>query len=114
VNGSLCAAPSCGKPIEGPCAVSHAGDKYHPDHLVCDYPRCTERLEEYWEVDGRMLCEMHMQMEEDVVIRGGKDLVDDMLMELGVKPENLRNSIRAMKRVTRFIDIAGLGSNAAG
>lgn len=110
-NGSLCAAPTCGNPIEGPCAVSHAGDKYHPDHLICDYPRCTERLEEYWEVDGRMLCETHMQMEEEVALLGGGDLVDDMLMELGVKTENFRNSVRAMKRVTRFIDIAGLGNN---
>jgi len=108
-NGSLCAAPTCGKPIEGPCAVSHAGDKYHPDHLVCDYFRCTERLEEYWEVDGRMLCEMHMQLEEGIC-REDEDLVDDMLMELGVKGENFRNSVRATKRVTRFIDIAGLGS----
>ncbi|KAF9014085.1 hypothetical protein BDQ17DRAFT_1342035 [Cyathus striatus] len=35
-NDSLCAAARCGQPIEGPCAVSHTGDRYHPEHMVCD------------------------------------------------------------------------------
>ncbi|KAF8275069.1 hypothetical protein EI94DRAFT_24677 [Lactarius quietus] len=36
-NNSLCAASDCGQPIEGPCAVSYAGDRYHPEHLTCEY-----------------------------------------------------------------------------
>ncbi|KAI6028469.1 hypothetical protein F5J12DRAFT_381505 [Pisolithus orientalis] len=36
-NDSLCAAASCGQPIEGPCAVNHAGRRYHPEHLLCEY-----------------------------------------------------------------------------
>ncbi|TEB26030.1 hypothetical protein FA13DRAFT_1895991, partial [Coprinellus micaceus] len=61
-NDSLCAAARCGQPIEGPCAVSHAGDRYHPDCMTCEYPgypECREKLREYFEVDGRMLCERH-------------------------------------------------------
>jgi len=99
-NDSLCSAATCGQPIEGPCAVSHAGDRYHPEHLLCEYPRskCTERLVEYWEVDGRMLCDKHAAgMSEDVD--------EDEDEEEGEK------SARATKRVTRFIDLAGLGSN---
>ena len=36
-NDSLCAAGSCGMPIEGPCAVSHSGDRFHPDHFTCEF-----------------------------------------------------------------------------
>jgi hypothetical protein len=43
--------------------VSHVGDRYHPEHMLCEhpgYPRCRERLSgDYYEVDGRMLCERH-------------------------------------------------------
>ncbi|OBZ69222.1 Paxillin [Grifola frondosa] len=99
-NDSLCAAATCGQPIEGPCAVSHAGDRYHPEHLLCEYPRCAERLVEYYEVDGRMLCERHAQVVDD-----GLDVPEE---ELGARGE----STRAMKRTTRFIDIAGLGGSA--
>ena len=60
-NNSLCAAARCGQPIEGPCAVSHAGDRYHPEHFLCEYGGCTETLKEYYEVDGRMLCERHVK-----------------------------------------------------
>ncbi|KAG6877029.1 hypothetical protein C0993_010962, partial [Termitomyces sp. T159_Od127] len=49
-NESLCAATLCGQPIEGPCAVSHTGDR--------------TKLAEYWEVDGRMLCERHAHTSE--------------------------------------------------
>ncbi|KZT26549.1 hypothetical protein NEOLEDRAFT_1177545 [Neolentinus lepideus HHB14362 ss-1] len=95
-NDSLCAAATCGQPIEGPCAVSHAGDRYHPEHLLCEYPRgCTEKLDEYYEVDGRMLCERHafMRHNED-------DEEDDGDREL-----------KAMKRTTRFIDLTQFGGN---
>ncbi|EPS96800.1 hypothetical protein FOMPIDRAFT_136545 [Fomitopsis schrenkii] len=101
-NRSLCAAASCGQPIEGPCAVSHAGQRYHPEHLLCEHPRCTERLVEYWEVDGRMLCERHAQgaMEE-----AAED--DDELDDLAAVMESVRDSvaIRGMKRMTQFIDL---------
>ncbi|KAI0949905.1 hypothetical protein AcV7_008536 [Taiwanofungus camphoratus] len=102
-NNSLCAAATCGQPIEGPCAVSHSGQRYHPEHLLCEYPRCAERLVEYYELDGRMLCERHVHMVgedadegegEDDIVAGGRDSI-----------------ARAMKRVTRFIDLAGLGGS---
>ncbi|KAJ7219414.1 hypothetical protein GGX14DRAFT_356013 [Mycena pura] len=94
-NDSLCAATRCGQPIEGPCAVSHAGDRYHPEHMLCEYPGyggCKERLEEYWEVDGRMLCERHSRasrLEEEEANDGGR-----------------APTTRAMKRTTRYIDLA--------
>ncbi|KAJ7632754.1 hypothetical protein FB45DRAFT_744696, partial [Roridomyces roridus] len=92
-NDSLCAAARCGQPIEGPCAVSHAGDRYHPDHMLCEYPGgCKERLEEYWEVDGRMLCERHSRVAQ----RDSDEEEDD----------GWKQSSRAMKRVTRYIDLA--------
>lgn len=101
-NNSLCAAPDCGQPIEGPCAVSYAGDRYHPEHLTCEYEedgtgrRCDERLVDYWEVEGRMFCERHMRRVVD------QDMVDE-LDDIGRKAD-----ARAMRRKTRFIDIAGL------
>ncbi|KAF7294820.1 hypothetical protein MIND_01019900 [Mycena indigotica] len=88
-NDSLCAAGTCGAPIEGPCAVSHAGDRYHPEHMLCEYPGaagCRERLAEYWEVDGRMLCERHSRVREE---EGGG---------------GWKQSARAMKRTTRTVD----------
>ncbi|KAF5386795.1 hypothetical protein D9615_001605 [Tricholomella constricta] len=96
-NDSLCAAARCGQPIEGPCAVSHTGDRYHPEHMTCEYPGnppCKQRLEEYWEVDGRMLCERHAH--------ASKVGSDDEEGE-----EDWVQSSRALKRVTRFIDLAG-------
>ncbi|TFY55821.1 hypothetical protein EVG20_g9179, partial [Dentipellis fragilis] len=118
-NESLCSAPSCGQPIEGPCAVSHAGARYHPEHLTCEYEdeddedgsesehdggdgdhkprRCTERLVEYWEVEGRMLCERHMRRAVGSEYAGSS---------IGRGDDD-----RAMKRVTRFIDLAGMGES---
>lgn len=58
-NRSLCAAKDCRKPIEGPCAITEGDVKYHATCLICSTPGCTERLEEYWEIEGRMLCEQH-------------------------------------------------------
>ncbi|EDR14212.1 uncharacterized protein LACBIDRAFT_305823 [Laccaria bicolor S238N-H82] len=105
-NDSLCAAARCGQPIEGPCAVSHTGDRYHPEHMTCEYPgypECTETLSEYWKVDGQMLCERHAH--------SGKSGSDDEGEEQWVQ------SSRAMKRVTWFINLTGggaLGSAGAG
>lgn len=100
-NDSLCAAARCGQPIEGPCAVSHTGDRYHPEHMTCEFsgnPKCQERLEEYWEVDGRMLCERHAHAS-----RMGDEDEDE---------EQWVQSSRALKRVTRFIDLAGAGGGS--
>ncbi|OSD08581.1 hypothetical protein PYCCODRAFT_1441435 [Trametes coccinea BRFM310] len=100
-NNSLCAAARCGQPIEGPCAVSHAGDRYHPEHLVCEYRGCTERLVEYYELDGRMLCERHVQKAMDE--RDDEDGDEDAFGLAGDR------TTVALKRVTRFIDLAALG-----
>ena len=89
-NESLCA--SCGQPIEGPCAVSHTGDRFHPEHLLCEYPGCKTTLEEYWEADGKMMCERHANIVE------GYGSEDD---------EGRWAESKAQKRVTRFIDLAG-------
>ncbi|KAF8621507.1 hypothetical protein AX15_007739 [Amanita polypyramis BW_CC] len=96
-NKSLCSAAHCGQPIEGPCALSHTGDRYHPEHLTCEYPgypKCSEKLVEYWEVDGRMFCERH-------ATGHGKGVDQDDQWNGG----NRKNS-NAKKRVTRFIDLA--------
>ncbi|KAF7440629.1 hypothetical protein PC9H_000975 [Pleurotus ostreatus] len=99
-NDSLCAAALCGQPIEGPCAVSHSGDRYHPEHFTCEHPGypCKTRLEEYWEVDGRMLCDKHVHAARSTY-DGDSDYGDD------VGAQDLVMSGRAMKRVTRFIDL---------
>ncbi|KAJ7449947.1 hypothetical protein FB451DRAFT_745033 [Mycena latifolia] len=97
-NDSLCAAARCGQPIEGPCAVSHAGDRYHPEHMLCEFPGyggCKEKLEEYWEIDGRMLCERHSRASR--------------LADEEDEDGDRARSTRAMKRVTRYIDLAGGG-----
>lgn len=91
-NQSLCAAATCGQPIEGPCAVSHTGDRYHPEHLICEYAGCKDKLDEYWEADGRMMCEKHANMVEG----------DDSETDEGRWAES-----KALKRVTKFIDLAG-------
>ena len=102
-NNSLCAAARCGQPIEGPCAVSHAGDRYHPEHFLCEYRGCTERLVEYYELDGRMLCERHVQK-----AMRDRDEEDEDAFDDGFGAAGNRNTM-AMKRVTRFIDLAALG-----
>jgi len=60
LNNSLCSRRKCGKPIEGSCAIAYGGEKYHPSCLRCGQAGCDARLgSEYWEVEGRMLCEKH-------------------------------------------------------
>ena len=100
-NNSLCAAARCGQPIEGPCAVSHTGDRYHPDHFLCEFRGCKERLLEYYEVDGRLYCERHVRGAMDDQ-DSGSDYDDD-----GVHPDRER---MLNKRVTRFIDLGALNS----
>jgi hypothetical protein len=60
---------------------------------------CAERLVEYWEVGGRMLCEKHSQ---------GHGAYD-----VNSNAEN-RSADRSQKRVTRFIDLAGAISGKQG
>jgi hypothetical protein len=81
--------------------VSHAGERYHPEHLTCDYEdgrngkRCDERLVDYWEIEGRMLCDRHVRM------------VEQDLMGIGLDDGRVSTDPKAMKRKTQFIDIAG-------
>jgi hypothetical protein len=78
--------------------VSHTGDRYHPEHFTCEcpiYPRCTERLVEYWEVDGRMLCERHAS-------GSGRGIADDVFHR------NNGQTAKAKKRITRFIDLTNV------
>jgi hypothetical protein len=92
-NDSLCAATRCGQPIEGPCAVSHSGDRYHPEHMTCEhsgYPPCKQMLSEYWEIDGRMLCERHAN---SASVRGSDEEDEEWT--------------KSKRRVTRFIDLTG-------
>ncbi|BEJ02922.1 hypothetical protein CcaverHIS641_0100970 [Cutaneotrichosporon cavernicola] len=68
--GTLCAASSCRKPIEGACilAPSPAGDqRFHPGHLRCDHrggvsgaQSCRENMAEYYDVAGERFCERHV------------------------------------------------------
>ncbi|KAG2158460.1 uncharacterized protein EDB93DRAFT_670705 [Suillus bovinus] len=97
-NDSLCAAASCGQPIEGPCAVTHAGKRYHPDHLLCEFENgCRERLAEYWEVDGQMLCEKHAPLAGGSSCASSRGNSPD--------PQRIRDEGRARRRMTRFIDL---------
>ncbi|KAG2077972.1 hypothetical protein BDR04DRAFT_1131780 [Suillus decipiens] len=97
-NDSLCAAVSCGQPIEGPCAVTHAGKRYHPDHLLCEFENgCGERLAEYWEIDGQMLCEKH------AALAGGSSCASSR--GDSPDPQRIRDEGRARRRMTRFIDL---------
>ena len=107
-NDSLCAAVSCGQPIEGPCAVTHAGKRYHPEHLLCEFESgCGERLAEYWEVDGQMFCEKH------TALAGGSSCASSVRGDSpDVDGRRVRDEGRARKRMTRFIDL-GAGENDA-
>ncbi|KIJ69321.1 hypothetical protein HYDPIDRAFT_80264 [Hydnomerulius pinastri MD-312] len=102
-NDSLCAASSCGQPIEGPCAVTHSGRRFHPEHLLCEFEDgCGEKLAEYWEVDGQMFCERHAGVcgSRDGGSTRGDDPSDDL-----VESGKLADEGRAMRRMTRFIDL---------
>ncbi|KAF8586572.1 hypothetical protein K439DRAFT_1659657 [Ramaria rubella] len=124
-NRSLCASLSCGRPIEGPCAITYLGDRYHPDCLRCGHTGCDERLEDYWEVGNMMLCERHAQSEKGVDedyehVYGGEDEDDEEADDL---PELARilsvrrpgpgrrasGETRAQKRTTRLINLTGTG-----
>lgn len=80
--------------------MSHTGDRYHPEHLICEwsgYPKCDVLLNgEYWELDGSMLCEKHAK-------RSGENWEDD-------ESDNEERTSGAMKRMTKFIDLGALGA----
>ncbi|KAF9061901.1 hypothetical protein BDP27DRAFT_1337379 [Rhodocollybia butyracea] len=94
-NDSLCAAATCGQPIEGPCAVSHAGDRYHPEHFTCEW----------------MLCEKHARAGDRD--RGlwvdGEDEDERFGVEGSYGVGAGHGSGTAMKRMTRFVDLNALG-----
>ncbi|KLO18540.1 hypothetical protein SCHPADRAFT_936039 [Schizopora paradoxa] len=141
-NKSLCAG--CGQPIEGACAIAHSGERYHPEHLLCEFefplsstgekPKCREPLTEYWEVDGRMLCEKHailMSGPDSTPSAGGNKGSDNLAADVDDRdegrtptPSQLRGIIqvngvslngdampkdaadaRRMRRKTQFIDL---------
>lgn len=83
--------------------MSHSGDRYHAEHLTCEYEddedgeRCDERLVDYWEVEGRMFCERHMRW-----------VVERDMMGVGLDRIGTSSDSRARKRKTQFIDLAGL------
>ena len=107
-NGSLCAASSCGQPIEGPCAVAHSGAKFHPEHFLCEFPRCAMRLDEYYEADGKIFCERHASVADQAALYEDGGRGDDEGGNVP-GPDTPKITTRAMKRTTRFIDIAGVG-----
>lgn len=102
-NDSLCYSKKCGEPIEGPCAVSHSGDRFHPEHLLCEWSRsrCREQLKEYYEVDGQMLCERHA----NIATRSDDEDTDKFSSSGSRRNAPKRSNTRAMKRVTQFIDL---------
>ena len=74
--------------------MSHSGDRYHPEHMTCEhsgYPPCKQMLKEYWEIDGRMLCERHAN---SASVRGSDEEKDE-------------EWTKSKRRVTRFIDLTG-------
>ncbi|OAX34892.1 hypothetical protein K503DRAFT_858939 [Rhizopogon vinicolor AM-OR11-026] len=87
------------QPIEGPCAVTHAGKRYHPEHLLCEFENeCGERLAEYWEVDGQMFCKKHAALPWEEQLPDGRRVKDEG---------------RARKCMMRFIDLRA-GEDDAG
>lgn len=81
--------------------MSHSGDRYHPEHFLCEYPRCAERLVEYWEVDGRMFCDRHAQGTES----DDDDDSDDEFLIPRADGAGQRDSMRATKRKTVFMTL---------
>ncbi|KAL0577887.1 hypothetical protein V5O48_004123 [Marasmius crinis-equi] len=130
-NRSLCSSSACGQPIEGPCAVDHTGARYHPEHFLCQRANCSERLKDYFEVDGKMVCERHAQITfrqsrmfgvgsrksrawglsmygADGVYDGLDEVPEDDVSEYDSETEGFDDDSeawKAMKRTTRFIDL---------
>ncbi len=71
--------------------------------------RCNEQLEEYWEVDGKMFCERHGRRVEEGHLRARDSSAiseDNHGNRMGIDADlDDRDSVRALKRTTRFIDL---------
>ena len=65
---------------------------------MCEYGGCTETLKEYYEVDGRMLCERHVKAAMNDRDSDGSEYEDTP------PPPGLS------KRRTQFIDLGALNS----
>lgn len=115
-NNSLCASPSCGEPIEGPCAEDHEGRRYHPEHLSCQQSGCKTRLVEYFcDANGRKFCERHAKYAHPnesalASIIGddhddNRDLSSTPSLPSAVGDAPKSPSTRAEKRQTRFLQI---------
>ncbi|KAL7412894.1 hypothetical protein BDY24DRAFT_391470 [Mrakia frigida] len=64
-NNSLCASSTCGKPIEGSCAVlqtNNGEERYHTDCLRCAHPSesCLNSMHEHFDVAGLRFCRTHV------------------------------------------------------
>ncbi|KAG8961392.1 hypothetical protein FRC00_012412 [Tulasnella sp. 408] len=111
-NGSLCASPECGQPVEGGCAIADDGKRYHPEHFVCEWQgggeelpptrrqKCNQELEDYWEFGPRKYCsERHAAWAQEKAaadkaraLREGREVTDT------TDPNS-----RATKRHTLFV-----------
>ena len=89
--------------------MSHAGDRYHPEHFLCEHPRCGERLVEYWDVDGRMFCDKHAQGAERGEDEDDEDEDDYGGLLVPRADASHRDSMRATKRKTVFMNLAPAG-----
>lgn len=63
--------------------------RYHPGHLHCDKPGCKQRMDEYYQVESRRYCAVHVRSE---------------LSGLG------SGMARAEKRHTRLVDLPAGGA----
>jgi hypothetical protein len=65
--------------------------------MTCEYPgypECREKLREYFEMDGRMLCERHASS--------------------GADEDGEWASTKATRRITRFIDLNATNNGGGG
>ncbi|KAN0063140.1 hypothetical protein ACQY0O_004304 [Thecaphora frezii] len=78
INGSLCKV--CGQGVEGDCRQTETGDRFHADCFRCEYNSkglvCRQKLNEYYHVDGRRLCEVHAGKVSHRLQRQGKKGLD--------------------------------------
>lgn len=92
ISGTLCASSTCRRPIEGACVVTAGSNpqRFHPGHLGCDAPHCSDTMEEYYELPGKRLCERHMERH---------------VREARAEGHGLGKELRAEKRKTRLVDL---------
>jgi len=66
------------------------------------------RLDEYYEADGKIFCERHGGVADQAALYEDSGRGDDDRGDVP-GPGTPKTTTRAMKRTTRFIDIAGVG-----